>query len=273
VAAPTAALLFQAWRGRTEDRVVVDHQRDVAAGRGDAHGQAMAAYGQAVLCNGTGEHEQALTAALRAVVEHDAVVGGWAWAELAEAAVRCGRDDLAAEAAQELRRRTDAAGTAWALGMSARASALVVAGSDAEESFRRSLEHLRGAQVRAELARTHLLYGEWLRHIDRRSDARTELHTAHDAFVAMGMEAFAARARVELAVAGGAVRPLAGEQDELTGQEEQIAGLARDGLSNPEIGALLFLSSRTVEWHLRKVFTKLGIRSRRELRRALGEPS
>ena len=272
-AASTAALLFHAWRGRTEDRAVVDHQRDVAAGRGDAHGQAMADYAQAVLCNGSGDHEQALGAALRAVVEHDAVVGGWAWAELVEAAARSGRDDLAAEAAQELRRRADAAGTAWASGVSARASALVDAGSEAEESFRRAVGHLRRANVRAELARTHLLHGEWLLHVDRRSDARIELHTAHDAFVAMGMEAFAARARAALSMAGGAVRPLTGEQDALTAQEEQIAGLARDGLSNPEIGAQLFLSSRTVEWHLRKVFTKLGISSRRDLRRALGEPA
>jgi DNA-binding CsgD family transcriptional regulator len=271
-AALSAALLLHAWRGRAEDRVAVDHQRAVAAARGDAHAVSMADYGQAVLCNGAGEHEQALTAALRAVVEHDAVVGGWCWAELVEAAVRSGRDDLAAEAAQELRRRADAAGTAWASGMAARASALVAAGSDAEASFRQAVGHLRRAQVRAELARTHLLHGEWLRHVGRPSDARVELHTAHDAFVAMGMEAFAARARAQLALAGGAVRPLGGGQDALTAQEAQIAGLARDGLSNPEIGARLFLSSRTVEWHLRKVFTKLGIGSRRELRAALGGP-
>ncbi len=270
---PPAALLVHAWRGRAQDRVVVDDGRELAAARGDGHLLAMADYAQAVLRNGSGDRTEALSAALRAVVEHDFLASNWCWAELVEAAARAGRQDLAEEGVHELAHRTRGAGSDWASGVHARSAALVSTGVAAEDAYRRAIDHLRRTKLRLELARTHLLYGEWLRHVDRRSDARIELHTAYDAFLAMGMEAFAARARAELSLSGGAVRPLAGEQDALTAQEEQIAGLARDGLSNPEIGALLFLSSRTVEWHLRKVFTKLGISSRRELRRALGAPA
>jgi DNA-binding CsgD family transcriptional regulator len=143
-------------------------------------------------------------------------------------------------------------------------------GSRAETGFREAVEHLGRTRVRAELARTHLLYGEWLRREHRRIDAREELRTAHGMLTAIGMEAFAERARQELLATGEHVRKRSVEtRDELTAQERHIAQLAGDGLSNPEIGARLFLSPRTVEWHLRKVFAKLGIHSRRELANAL----
>jgi DNA-binding CsgD family transcriptional regulator len=158
----------------------------------------------------------------------------------------------------------------WALGIEARSRALLTEGDRAEGCFRDAIEHLGRTRVRAELARAHLLYGEWLRRENRRGDARTQLRTAHDQFTSIGMDAFAERARRELLATGEKLRKRSVEsRDDLTAQERQIAQLARDGLSNPEIGARLFLSPRTVEWHLHHVFTKLGIRSRQQLARAL----
>ena len=160
--------------------------------------------------------------------------------------------------------------TDWALGMQARSRAMLSEGEAAERLYREAIERLGRTRLRPELARAHLLYGEWLRRENRRVDARAQLRAAHDLFVTIGMEAFAERARGELLATGERVRKRTAEtRDELTPQELQIARLARDGLSNPEIGARLFLSPRTVEWHLRKVFSKLGIRSRQELSRAL----
>ena len=148
--------------------------------------------------------------------------------------------------------------------------ALLSEGEAAEHSYREAIDRLERTRLRPDLARAHLLYGEWLRRENRRVDARAELRAAHELFVTIGMDAFAERARGELEATGERVRKRAVEtRDDLTAQERQIARLARDGLSNPEIGARLFLSPRTVEWHLRKVFAKLGIRSRRELSRAL----
>ena len=162
---------------------------------------------------------------------------------------------------------TSFADSDWGLGIQARARALVSDGEEAEHSYREAIERLERTRVRPELARAHLLYGEWLRRQQRRVDARAELRTAYEQFTAMGMEAFAERTRSELLATGEKVRRRSVEtRDDLTGQERQIAQLAREGLSNPEIGARLFLSPRTVEWHLRNVFTKLGIRSRHELR-------
>ena len=167
---------------------------------------------------------------------------------------------------------TSAAGGDWALGIEARSRALLSDGAAAERAYQEALDRLSRTRLRPELARAHLLYGEWLRREGRRADAREQLRSAHERFSGIGMEAFAERARRELTATGEKVRKRISEtRDELTAQEEQIARLARDGLSNPEIGARLFLSPRTVEWHLKKVFAKLGISSRRQLRTALSE--
>jgi ATP/maltotriose-dependent transcriptional regulator MalT len=171
---------------------------------------------------------------------------------------------------ERLAKTTSAAGGDWALGLQARSRALLSAGEYAERLYREPIERLGRTRVRAELARTHLLYGEWLRRENRRVDAREQLRAAYKMLTVMGIDAFAERARRELLATGETVRKRTVETaGQLTAQEAQIAQLARDGLSNPEIGAQLFLSARTVEWHLRKVFTKLGISSRRQLRGVL----
>ncbi len=194
----------------------------------------------------------------------------WATAELIEAATRTEETDLAAGALERIEAATAVAENDWALGVRARSRALVSEDEEAEGLYREAIERLGRTRLRPELARSHLLYGEWLRRANRRVDARAQLRAAHDLLTAIGMEAFAERARVELLATGEKVRKRTVEtRDELTPQEQQIARLARDGLSNPEIGARLFLSPRTVEWHLRKVFAKLGIHSRRELATAL----
>jgi ATP/maltotriose-dependent transcriptional regulator MalT len=187
----------------------------------------------------------------------------WALPELVEAAARAGNTELAREALARLAETTQPSGTDWALGVEARSRALLSDGATAEELNLEAIDRLRRTQLRPELARAQLLYGEWLRRQGRRLDAREQLHTALEMLSTIGMGAFAERARREL---GETVRKRSPETREaLTAQETQIARLARDGLSNPEIGAQLFLSSRTVEWHLRKVYMKLGISSRREL--------
>jgi DNA-binding CsgD family transcriptional regulator len=216
------------------------------------------------------QYEEALVAACSASEHQEVVAENWGLSELIEPAARTGRTDLATEAVTRLAGKARATGTDWALGIESRSRALLSEGGPAEARFRTAIEHLGRTRVRAELARTHLLYGEWLRRENRRVDARVELRTAHELFTAIGMEAFAERARRELLATGEKVRKRTAEtRDELTAQERQIARLAGDGLSNPEIGARLFLSPRTVEWHLRKVFSKLGIHSRRELAAAL----
>jgi DNA-binding CsgD family transcriptional regulator len=198
-------------------------------------------------------------------------VSAWALSEQVEAAARSGNDRGAAEALERLQDRTRGTDELWGLGLEARSRGLVGEGASAEAAFLEAVEHLRRTRLRPELARAHLVYGEWLRRQARRSDARTQLRSAYDMFVSIGMEAFAERARRELRAAGEAVRKRseAAASDELTAQERQIALMVRDGMTNPEIGARLFLSPRTVEWHLRRVFTKLSISSRRQLRDAL----
>jgi ATP/maltotriose-dependent transcriptional regulator MalT len=194
----------------------------------------------------------------------------WALPELVEAAAREGDKELARHALERLAETTQPSGTDFALGMEARCRALLSEGEAAEALYREAIDRLNRTQLRPELARAHLLCGEWLRRQGRRVHARNLLRAAHNMLVAIGMEAFAERARRELVATGEVVRKRSVEtRTELTPQEEQIARLAGDGLSNPEIGAQLFLSGRTIEWHLRKVFTKLGIRSRRQLRSAL----
>jgi len=193
-------------------------------------------------------------------------LSAWALPELIEAAIRSGQGPVAADALERLAEATNAGDADWGLGIMARSRALLNEGEVAEDLYREAIALLGRTPLRPELARAHLLYGEWLRRENRRVDARAQLHTAHNLLDAIGMEAFAERARIELLATGETVRKrTVDRRDELTAQERQIAGLARDGLSNPEIGARLFISPRTVESHLRKVFTKLGIRSRREL--------
>ena len=196
----------------------------------------------------------------------------WAAPELVEAAVRTGPTEVAADALARLAERTQAGGTDYGLGLEARCRALVSQGRAAEGWYREAIERLDRARIRAELARAHLLYGEWLRRENRRVDARAQLRTAHEMLDAMGMAAFAERAGRELRATGETVRKRTAETvTTLTAQEACIARLAREGRTNPEIGAQLFLSARTVEWHLRKIFTKLGIGSRRELPAALAQ--
>jgi DNA-binding CsgD family transcriptional regulator len=220
-----------------------------------------------VLDNGLGRYQDAFVAARRACEHEDLSVFGWALSELVEAAVRSGRSDVAADALGRLGEHTRASGTDWALGTEACCRALLTDGPSAEACYQKAIERLARTQEVIALLRAHLVYGEWLRRENRRLEAREHLRRAHDAFREIGAVAFAERARRELLAAGGSVPATSAEtRDELTAQEAHIARLAREGHTNHEIGAGLFLSPRTVEWHLRKVFTKLGISSRRELR-------
>ena len=241
-------------------------------------GQGMTAlrayWAAAVLYNGLARYEEAASAAQRATsnaLNH--WIPTWVLPELVEAAARAGNAGLAREALERLANRTRPCGTEFALGIEARCRALLSDGTAADELYLEAIERLGRTRLLPEAARARLLYGEWLRRENRRVDAREQLRTAHEMLAAIGMEAFAERARKELAATGENARKRAADtRDELTAQERQIARLARDGLANPEISARLFLSPRTVEWHLRNVFTKLGIRSRRELATALDGP-
>ena len=227
----------------------------------------------AVLYNGLARYEEAMASARQATPNtFELWVSIWALPELVESAARAGNTELAREALDRLTETTQPCGTDDALGIETRCRALLSDNSTAEETYRESIDRLSRTRLRPELARAHLLYGEWLRRKGRRGDAREQLRTANHMCVAIGMEAFAERARRELTATGEKLRK-PGDQirDQLTPQEEQIARLARDGMSNPEIGAQLFLSARTVEWHLGKIFTKLDISSRRQLRSALPE--
>ena len=225
----------------------------------------------AILYNSLGRYEEARAEAQQAAEQAPELnISMWALAELIEAASRTGQSGLAAGALGRLAEATGTGPSDWGQGIYARCRALLLDGQDAEGSYREAVGRLSRTRVRPELARAHLLYGEWLRREGRRADARAQLRTAHDMYAAIGMEAFADRARRELLATGETVRKrTAGTHDQLTPQEAQIARLARAGLSNQEIGAQLFLSARTVEWHLRKVFTKLEISSRRQLQQAL----
>jgi DNA-binding CsgD family transcriptional regulator len=247
--------------------------------QGDGQWLNAVAWATAVLGNGLRRYDEALAAAEQASVGASGLgLATWSLAELVEAAARTGDPGRASAALARLSEATSAAATDWALGIQARSTALLTEGNRAERLYLEAIERLGRTRVRAELARAHLLYGEWLRRQGRRRDAREQLRTAYQMLDAMGMAGFAERARRELVATGETVRKRSAQaaveaSHELTAQEAQVAQLAREGLSNPEIGARLFLSPRTVEWHLRKVFTKLGIGSRRELRAALARPA
>jgi DNA-binding CsgD family transcriptional regulator len=267
--APSGVLRLLALQGRERDAlpVIAAAAEEAVGGRQTA---AMAQWASAVLYNGLGRYEEAAGAAEQATSDPLHWWSMWALPELVEAAANAGKAELAHDALRRLAQTTQPSGTDVALGVEARSRALLSDGESAEGLYREAIDRLRGTRVRTELARSHLLYGEWLRRENRRLDAREPLRTAYDLLTGIGMEAFAARARNELLATGDTVPPsMVKTHDDLTPQERHIALLARDGFTNAEIGARLFLSPRTVEWHLGNVFNKLGIRSRRELPSAL----
>jgi DNA-binding CsgD family transcriptional regulator len=277
--APYAAMGLAALQGRQAEvsALIEDTASDVAL-RGEGIAMSVAEWANALLHNGLGRYPEAMRAAQQALHYqeypgmHYPGIANWAAAELVEASARSGMTGIATDTYRWIAEMTSASGTNWALGVEARSCALVTEGNAAEGLYQDSIMHLDRSRVRAELARAHLLYGEWLRRQRRRTDAREQLRTAHGMLEAMGMEAFAERARRELQATGETARKrtaVTGRDEELTAQEAQIARLARDGLSNPEIGARLFLSPRTVQHHLGSVFTKLGITSRSHLSHAL----
>jgi DNA-binding CsgD family transcriptional regulator len=219
-----------------------------------------------VLFNGLGRYEEALAPAQRACAQDDLSLYALALVELIEAAVRNNRRELAAAALERLSERTRASGTGWALGIEARSRALLTDSPAAEPLYQEAVERLACGRLAPYLARAQLVYGEWLRRENRRVDAREQLRAAHDTFSRIGVEGFAERARRELAATGETARTRTDEtRDVLTPQEAQIARLAREGLSNPDIGAQLFISPRTVQYYLHKVFQKLDIASRNQL--------
>jgi DNA-binding CsgD family transcriptional regulator len=265
------SLVLAAWRGHEAEALeLIEASREDATSRGEGRAITLAEYATAVLYNGLGGYQGALTAAQRACEHDDLGLFGWALIELVEAAARSGEPELAGDALEQLAERTRLSGTDWALGIEARSRALLSNGRTAEDLYLEATERLDRCRIKVHLARTHLLYGEWLRRENRRIDARKTLRTAHEMFSTMGAEAFAERAARELLATGEKARKrTADTRDQLTAQETQIAELARAGHSNPEIGAQLFISPRTVEYHLHKVFTKLEISSRNELQRVL----
>jgi DNA-binding CsgD family transcriptional regulator len=268
-----AWILVGAWRGvEAEAMEFINAGLENATARSEGTVVALAGYATAVLNNGLGRYETAMDGAKRASDDGDFGYSGAALPELVEGATRAGNPAVAAAAVARLEERTRAAGTDWALGVLARSQALISEGEDADALYREAIERLERTRIRVELARARRVYGEWLRREGRRVDAREQLRTAHETFSRFGAEAFAERARRELLATGETARRRTEEtRDALTPQEAQIARLAADAQTNPEIGAQLFISPRTVEYHLRKVFAKLDISSRKELRNALTE--
>jgi DNA-binding CsgD family transcriptional regulator len=265
------SLVLAAWRGQEAEALeLIEASREDATERGEGRAITLAEYATAVLYNGLGRYQAALAAAQRASELDDLGLYGWALIELVEAAARSREPELAADGLERLSERTGLSGTDWALGIEARSRALLDEGQGAEALYLEATERLGRCRIKVHLARAQLLYGEWLRRQNRRVDARESLRTAHELFSTMGAEAFGERAARELLATGEKARKRrADTRDELTAQETQIAELAREGYSNPEIGAQLFISPRTVEYHMHKVFGKLEIGSRNELSRVL----
>jgi DNA-binding CsgD family transcriptional regulator len=268
---PYGALSLAALRGQDTKLSELESTLRDAVSRGEGAVLAYAPFAKATLYNGLAQYDDALDAARQAGQRADDLgAQTWAVPELIEAAVRCGKPELAGPALERLVETTQASGTDWALGTEARSRALLSDDETAESLYREAIERLQRTHMRVDLARAHLLYGEWLRREDRRIDAREPLRAAHEMFMAMGAAAFAERARLEMLATGEKVRkPTVESRDELTAQERQIARLARDGLSNAEIASRMFISRHTVAYHLRKVFSKLGISSRNQLDRVL----
>jgi DNA-binding CsgD family transcriptional regulator len=268
---PYVPLLLAAWRGDEPGAAeLAEEMARGASDRGEGAALTYADYAQAVLYNGHGNYKPAAEAAHGASAVDEIVISPWALYELVEAAARSDQAERARAAADQLSQLAVASGSNWARGAAARSRALVSGGRAAEEEYREAIELLGSTRMETHLARARLVYGEWLRRENRRIDARDQLRSAFDALASMGAEAFAERARRELQATGEKVRKRSEEtRADLTPQEEEIAQLAREGRTNPEIGAQLFIGGRTVEWHLRKVFAKLDISSRRELDQAL----
>jgi DNA-binding CsgD family transcriptional regulator len=270
--APYAALTLAAFQGReAEAAPLIETATDELGRRGEQQGLTFIHWSIAVLDNGLGRYKGALAAAQQAAEEPLEVrLATWGLVELVEAAVRSGKTELAADALGRLSQTTVASGTDWALGIEARSRALLTEGEGAETLYRRAIEALARTGVRVELARGHLLYGEWLRRERRRLDAREQLRHARRLFTEFGMEAFAERTRVELEASGERARKRTVEtRDDLTPQEAHIARLAAEGATNQEIAAQLYISRSTVDYHLRKAFRKLGVKSRHQLEQHL----
>jgi DNA-binding CsgD family transcriptional regulator/tetratricopeptide (TPR) repeat protein len=270
--APYGAMLLAAYRGReAEASAMIEATINDAVAGGEGLGVQYARWVTAILYNGLGRYEDALDGAWQASEDTpELFLYAWALVELIEAAFMSGKAGLAADALERFAETTAASDSDWGAGVKARSRALLSEGEAAEALYREAIDRLSRTRLRPELARAHLLYGEWLSRRNRRMDARQQLRGAYDMFVSMGADGFADRARHELLATGETVRKRRQDtREELTPQEELIARLARDGRTNLEIGAELYLSSRTVEWHLGHVFTKLGISSRRGLRAAL----
>jgi DNA-binding CsgD family transcriptional regulator len=272
--APYGTLGVATLRGReTQASALIRDTGQAVAQRGEGVGVTLTYWANAVLYNSLGRYDEALAAAERGS-EHlyEPGMAAWSLIELTEAAARAGHPHRAAHGLQVLSEMTSAAGTDWALGVQARSQALLADNGSAERLYQEAIERLSRTRVRMHLARAHLVYGEWLRGERRFVDAREQLRKAHESLAAMGAEAFAERARRELEAAGERVRHHAVDESEaLTAQEAQVARLAAEGHTNPEIGAQLLISPRTAEYHLHKVFSKLGIRSRRQLRHHLAQ--
>ena len=265
------SLLLAAWRGdRIKAQELIESSFADATARGEGRAIGLAEHASAVLHNGLGQYPVALAAARRACEYEDLGFFGWSLVELVEAGARAGAPEEAAAALAQLEERTAVAGTSWAVGMQARSRALLSNGEEADALYRQAIDRLGRSSILVHVARAQLLYGEWLRREQRRADARAQLRRAHETLSRIGAQAFAERAGRELAATGETMpRRTAETRDHLTAQEAQIARLAADRHTNPEIGAQLFISPRTVEFHLHKVFAKLGISSRKELRGAL----
>jgi DNA-binding CsgD family transcriptional regulator len=272
---PHARLFLAAWRGQQAEisRLTAAGDRDATA-RGEGRTIGVGKYVTAVLYNGLGRYDDALDAARQATeYPEDLTFFMWGLVELIEAAARSGKAELAADGLRRLSDLTRTSRTDWALGVEARSRALLTEDQAAERLYREAIERLERTRIRVELARAHLVYGEWLRRERRRLDAREQLRHAHKLFTEFGMEAFAQRADVELGATGEHARKRTVEtRDDLTIQEAQISRLAADGATNQEIAAHLFISPSTVDYHLRKAFRKLGVKSRHQLKQRLIQP-